>query len=114
MVEYLYDLLTRNRLFDVAVYGTECALLCGIVFSAELSDGNAAEQEQRDKYDRDQRQDPACRYHENKGSDQSHTAADQLRQRVVDHDVDVVDIVGEPGHDLAGLPGIEKSYGQSL
>ncbi len=114
MVEYLYDLLAGNRLLDVTVHGAERALLRGVILTAQLSDGQSAEQEHGDKCHRHKRQDPARRDHEDERSDQRNEAGNQLRKGVVDHDIDVIDIVRETGHDLTGLPRIEEPYGQTL
>ena len=114
VVEHLDNLLAGDRLLDVTVHGTEGALLRRIVLAAQFADGETAEQKDRDERNRHERQDPACRHHEDERTDQRDSSGDDLGERVVDHDIDVVDIVRKAGHDLAGLARVKEPHGKLL
>ena len=114
VVKDLDDLLPGHGFLDIAVHRAQCRLLRLIVFRALLGDGHAAEQENRNEDDGDQCQHPARGNHEHEGADQRDQTGNQPHQAVVDHRVDVVDIVGIPAHQLARRVAVVVAHRQPL
>ena len=114
VVEDLDDLLSRNGLLDVSVSRAECRLLTRVIFSRCSRDLCAADREEGNEGDRDQSQPGVSRYHEHESSDKRDNARNYAGKRVVEHNVDVVDVVRKSRHDLARGVSVEIADGKLL
>ena len=95
MIEDLDDLLTCDGFLDIAVDRTERRLLTGIVFCGQLGNGTAALGKDRDEDNGDDRQPDVGVQHHAERTDKVDNAGDHTGQRVVDHHINGVDVVGK-------------------
>ena len=114
MVENLNHLAAGNAFFNVSVDRADSCLLSRVVFAALFGDKSAGEKEHRNKCHGNKGQPDVCGYHKYKGSDKGDCAADEGYKGVVEHGVDVVDVVGVAAHNLTGGVAVKISYRQRL
>ena len=114
VVEYLDDLGAGNGFLDVAVHRAKSRLLSGVVFAGGLGKRLTALGKDGQECHGDQGKPDVGGEHEDEGAHQRDHTGNQAGEGVVDHDLHVVHVVGEAGHDLAGGVGIEVSDGKLL
>ena len=101
MVKDLYDLHALDRLFDVAVHNAQVFLLQLEVAARLFADDGARRDHQHQKHDHDGKQHDGFRDHGGDDADKRDHAGDELHERLLEHHLDVIDVVGEAAHDLA-------------
>ena len=95
VVEDLDHLLTCDGLLHIAVDSAESGLLSRVILGGALCHHTRKKGKERYEDYGDKGQDPVGGDHKDEGACQSDNARDERGQGVVQHYVDVVDIVGE-------------------
>ncbi len=114
MAKHLYYLLTGHGLFNISVYCTQGLLLLPEILPVPSGNGTTCKSHSRDGQNDQQRQDPVCIKHQDKGADNGYNTGKDLRQGIAQHLADYIQIVGEPAHDFAMGMGVMKPQGQPL
>ena len=107
--------LTGNRLFDDPIERTQCRLLFTKTHPRPF--GNPAHQHQHHKgqcHQADQGQIRVDPEHHGADPDQAQDAGDQLGGTLGEHHIDILDVIGQPAHQVAVGMGVKKAQRKCL
>ena len=107
MVEYFDDLLSGHGFFQITVHRAEGRLLSAVILFGEAAEQSSCRRNKRYGNHNDGCQHRIGGNHKDQSSDQHNDTGYHGQQRVADHNVDIVHIVCEAGHDLTCRFGIE-------